>query len=163
MRAWAGSYTPQGRSQWAETSTVGANSRANILGPLWGITSAVHPVLYPVAARLLRVRWSRRWGLAVVKGDSMRPTLSPGDRLLVRYGAAPVVGQLVLARFADGTLAVKRVGHAAATASGADGWYLVSDDPDVGIDSRHRGPVAAEAVVAVVRARWWPRPGLVRR
>src|SRR3954451_20247928 len=87
MRAWAGSYTPQGRSQWAETSTVGANSRANILGPLWGIRSVVHPGMYPVAARLLRVKGSRRWGLAVVTGDSMRPGLRPGDRLLVRYGA----------------------------------------------------------------------------
>src|SRR5215217_4672823 len=28
--AWAGSYTPQGRSQWACTSRVGAKNRANI-------------------------------------------------------------------------------------------------------------------------------------
>src|SRR4051812_28840896 len=84
MRAWAGSYTPQGRSQWAETSTVGANSRANILGPLWEFMGAS-----TTAATLLRVRWSRRWGLAVVTGDSMRPTLLPGDRLLVQYGARP--------------------------------------------------------------------------
>ena len=119
--------------------------------------------MYPVAARLLRVKGSRRWGLAVVKGDSMRPTLEPGDRLLVRYGASPEPGQLVLARFPDGTLAVKRVGYAATTGSGASGWFLTSDDPDVGVDSRHRGAVAHEHVLAVVRARLWPRPAVVRR
>jgi phage repressor protein C with HTH and peptisase S24 domain len=119
--------------------------------------------LYPDAARLLRVKVSRRWGLAVVKGDSMRPTLVPGDRLLVRYAATAEPGRLVLARFPDGTLAVKRVGHAATLPSGRPGWYLVSDDPAVGIDSRHRGPVPAEDVLAVVRARLWRRPGVVRR
>src|SRR6478735_9125974 len=30
MRAWAGSYTPQGRSQWALTLTLGANRRESI-------------------------------------------------------------------------------------------------------------------------------------
>jgi len=88
----------------------------------------------------------------------MRPTLAPGDRLLVQYGATPAPGRLVLARFADGTLAVKRVDHAALTRSGQDGWFLVSDDPDAGVDSRHRGPVAASEVLAVVRLRLLPRP-----
>src|SRR6478735_4269991 len=31
MRAWAGSYTPQGRSQWALTFTLGANRRESML------------------------------------------------------------------------------------------------------------------------------------
>jgi phage repressor protein C with HTH and peptisase S24 domain len=106
---------------------------------------------------------SRRWGLAVVIGDSMRPTLAPGDRLLVRYGAAPTPGALVVARFPDGTLAVKRADHRASTVTGADGWYLVSDDPGAGIDSRHRGPVREQDVLAVVRLRVWPRPGPVPR
>ncbi|GGR04700.1 hypothetical protein GCM10010497_02490 [Streptomyces cinereoruber] len=30
MRAWAGSYTPHGRSQWALTFTLGANRRESI-------------------------------------------------------------------------------------------------------------------------------------
>jgi phage repressor protein C with HTH and peptisase S24 domain len=88
----------------------------------------------------------------------MTPTLEPGDRLLVRYGAAVTAGSLVLARLADGTLAVKRVAYAAPTAAGVPGWYLLSDNPDEGVDSRHRGPVAAEAVLGVVRGRVWPRP-----
>jgi len=97
----------------------------------------------------------------VVKGDSMRPALEPGDRLLVRYGATPAPGLVVLARFADGTLTVKRVAHPAATVSGQPGWYLLSDNAASGVDSRHRGPVAADDVVAVVRLRVLPRPGRV--
>lgn len=112
-------------------------------------------------ARLLRVLTRRMWGLARVTGQSMAPTLRPGDRLLVRYGAAPSVGDVVLARFADGTLAVKRIAHAAETGSGSPGWFLLSDNPDEGVDSRHRGALPSEAVVGVVRARLWKRPSLL--
>jgi phage repressor protein C with HTH and peptisase S24 domain len=89
----------------------------------------------------------------------MLPTLQPGDRLVVRYGAEPVVGDLVVARFADGTLTVKRVSYAAETGRGELGWYLLSDNTEEGVDSRHRGAVAPEAVLAVVRGRVWKRPG----
>lgn len=88
----------------------------------------------------------------------MTPTLRPGDRLLVRYGAPVREGSLVLARLADGTLAVKRAAHRATTGAGVPGWYLLSDNPEEGVDSRHRGPVAEEHVLAVVRARLVPRP-----
>jgi phage repressor protein C with HTH and peptisase S24 domain len=99
-----------------------------------------------------------RWGIAVVRGASMTPTLRAGDRLLVRYGAAVRPGALVLARLADGTLAVKRATEPRETTRGP-GWWLLSDNPDEGVDSRHRGPVAASDVLAVVRCRLWPRPG----
>lgn len=98
------------------------------------------------------------WGLARVAGDSMTPTLRPGDRLLVRYGAAPSIGDVVVARFADGTLAVKRIAYAAETVSGSLGWFLLSDNPDEGVDSRHRGALPPEAVLGVIRARVWKRP-----
>jgi phage repressor protein C with HTH and peptisase S24 domain len=88
----------------------------------------------------------------------MLPTLREGDLLLVRYGAPPRPGDLVVARFADGTLTVKRAGEERRTRSGAAGWWLLSDNPDEGVDSRHRGVVAAHDVVAVVVARLWPRP-----
>jgi hypothetical protein len=103
-----------------------------------------------------------RIGLASVYGDSMRPTLRTGDRLLVRYGARVRPGALVVARAADGTLAVKRATGRRTTSSGRPGWWLLSDDPSVGIDSRHRGPVPDEDVVAVVLARVWPRPRPLR-
>ena len=90
-------------------------------------------------------------GLAVVRGDSMLPTLRPGDRLLVSYRRTPQVGDVVVARFADGTLAIKRVAERRTT-----GWWLLSDNPDQGVDSRHRG--AVDEVSAVALGRVWPRP-----
>ncbi|HEX3931837.1 MAG TPA: S24 family peptidase [Nocardioides sp.] len=101
--------------------------------------------------------------MARVHHESMRPTLEPGHRLLVRYGAPVTAGRLVLARFPDGTLAVKRAAEARVTRSGQAGWWLLSDNPDAGVDSRHRGVIPAGDVIAVVVARLWPRPGLARR
>lgn len=88
----------------------------------------------------------------------MVPTLAAGDRLLVRYGAAVRPGSLVVARFPDGSLVVKRADGRRTTRAGAPAWWLVSDDPAVGVDSRHRGPVAEGDVLAVVLARTWPWP-----
>jgi phage repressor protein C with HTH and peptisase S24 domain len=88
----------------------------------------------------------------------MLPTLRPGDRLLVRYAAPVTPGRLVLARLADGSLVVKRAAEARKTRTGAAGWWLLSDNPREGVDSRHRGVVAARDVLAVVVARLWPRP-----
>jgi hypothetical protein len=93
----------------------------------------------------------------------MLPTLREGDLLLVRYGARPRPGDLVVARFADGTLTVKRAAEERRTSSGGTGWWLVSDNPGEGVDSRHRGPVAEERVLAVVRLRLWPSPRVGRR
>lgn len=91
-------------------------------------------------------------------GDSMRPRLRPGDRLLVDYRRVPQEGDVVVARLADGTVAVKRAAQRRTTRSGGPGWWLLSDDPAVGVDSRHRGVVPAEDVLAVVRFRLgWPR------
>jgi len=92
----------------------------------------------------------------------MEPTLGHGDRLLVSYAATPAVDDLVVARFADGTVAVKRALEQRTMRSGAPGWWLVSDNLDEGVDSRHRGPVAGDAVLGVVRLRLWPSPRLVR-
>ncbi len=96
--------------------------------------------------------------MARVRGDSMRPLLRPGDRLLVRYGAAVRPNALVLARFPDGSLVVKRAVEPRPTRTGEPGWWLLSDNPGDGVDSRHRGPIAATDVVAVVRVRLWPSP-----
>lgn len=97
-------------------------------------------------------------GLAHVTGDSMLPTLRAGDWLLVDHRGTVRPGRLVVARFVDGTQAVKRATERRTTRAGGAGWWLLSDNP-IGVDSRHRGPVAEEEVRAVVIARIWPRPG----
>ena len=91
----------------------------------------------------------------MVSGDSMRPGLRAGDRLLVDYRRPPREGDVVVARLADGTIAVKRAAERRPTRTGALGWWLLSDDPAVGVDSRHRGVVPEENVLAVVRFRVW--------
>jgi phage repressor protein C with HTH and peptisase S24 domain len=96
--------------------------------------------------------------LAVVSGASMLPDLRPGDRLVVSYRRRVEPGDLVVARFADGTLAVKRATERRTTSAGGAGWWLLSDNPAEGVDSRHRGPVPDDRVVAVVVGRAWPRP-----
>jgi hypothetical protein len=93
----------------------------------------------------------------------MTPALRPGDRLLVGYRRRPRVGDVVLARFPDGTLAVKRAHGPRTTAGGQPGWWLLSDNPADGVDSRHRGALADEAVLGVVLLRLWPRPGRLPR
>ncbi len=95
-------------------------------------------------------------GLAVVRGDSMQPTLRPGDRLLVTYGGTVRPGRVVVARFADGTLVVKR-----AVERRTGGWWLLGD-ASYGVDSRHRGVVPDADVLAVAVSRIWPRPRLLR-
>jgi len=102
----------------------------------------------------------RRWGWAIVRGRSMEPALREGDRLLVRWGAGPEPGQVVVARFADGTLAVKRAADRRTTRTGEAGWWLLSDNPDEGVDSRHRGVVPAAEVLAT--ARWLIRGCRIR-
>ncbi|QZY30165.1 S24/S26 family peptidase [Nocardioides coralli] len=97
------------------------------------------------------------FGIAVVRGTSMLPGLRDGDRLLVRYGAAVRPGAVVVGRFADGTLAVKRAAEQRPARDGSRGWWLLGDNPD-GLDSRHRGPVPETDVLGVAVARVWPRP-----
>ena len=100
------------------------------------------------------------WGVAVVRGRSMQPTLRDGDRLLVHHGATPQVGDLVVVRLPDGVVAVKR-----ATMRQPDGWWVERDNPEEGVDSWLVGAVPEDDVVAVVRTRLWPlrRLGLHRR
>lgn len=90
----------------------------------------------------------------------MEPTLRAGDRLLVSYRRTPAAGSLVVARFPDGVVVVKRAVEERPTPSGGPGWWLLSDNPDApgAMDSRARGVIADGEVLAVVRARVWPRP-----
>jgi signal peptidase I len=93
----------------------------------------------------------RTWGVAVVRGRSMQPTLYDGDRLLVRHGRVPTVGDLVVVRLPQGVVAVKR-----ATFRRDDGWWVERDNPREGVDSWSVGAIPNADVLAVVKARVWP-------
>jgi nickel-type superoxide dismutase maturation protease len=91
----------------------------------------------------------------VVSGESMTPGLLPGDCLLVRVGAAPHCGDVVVARHPSvpGLLLVKR-----AVRREGDGWWLLSDNPDAGLDdSRAFGAVAEPAIIGRVLVRYYRR------
>ena len=90
-------------------------------------------------------------GLAVVRGESMQPTLRPGDRLLLRYGGRPRRGALIVVRLPARPAAVKRVNSRV-----AGGWDVRSDNPAVGTDSRVLGAIPDDDVVATVVCRVWP-------
>lgn len=101
-----------------------------------------------------------RWGTARVSGESMRPTLSPGDLLLIRYRAQPRVGRLAVVRLPGRGLGVKRV-----TRREPEGWWVERDNPAAGVDSWLVGAIPDGDVVAVVVCRLWPvrlRPALRR-
>jgi signal peptidase I len=100
-----------------------------------------------------------RWGFATVRGDSMRPTLEPGDRLLLSYRRAPKVGDVVVARLPGGVMATKRAAERRTTELGEAGWWLLSDNPRLGSDSRQYGAIAETDVIAVVLRRIWPLRG----
>lgn len=92
----------------------------------------------------------------VVDGDSMLPSLRPGDCLLVRVGATVRLGDLVIARRpghrGSELLLVKRVARRV-----DDGWWLLSDNADVGLDdSRAFGAVPDAEVLGRVWFRYYP-------
>jgi hypothetical protein len=93
----------------------------------------------------------------------MQPTLREGDRLVVRYAATPRPGRLAVVRLPPGPngprpVAVKRLSHAE-----AGEWWIERDNPAYGVDSRQIGTLPADDVLAIVLARVWPRPSLLRR
>ena len=90
-------------------------------------------------------------GRVLVRGRSMEPTLLDGDHLLVRWGGRPRPGRLVVVRWPDRPLSVKRAGHC-----DDDGWWVERDNPAEGTDSWSAGPLTADQVLGVVLLRLWP-------
>ena len=88
----------------------------------------------------------------LVAGPSMLPTLAADDCLLVWRGGRVRPGQLVVACFPDGPdlLVVKR-----AVRPSAGRWWVESDNPDLGDDSRRYG---SADVLGRVLLRYWPLP-----
>lgn len=105
-------------------------------------------------------RLIRSWGARVaVVGDSMRPTLEPGDWLLVEpgayAGAAPTVGDLVLVPDPrePSRLLVKRV---AEVHDDGRELFVTGDGHDRSTDSRAFGSVSTSTVEGRPWFRYWP-------
>ncbi len=96
-----------------------------------------------------------RFGRVDVVGESMLPTLRPGDRLVVEWGAKVAPGAIVVVRRPDqgGLLVVKRLRE-----KRTSGWIVIGDNPDQSTDSRSFGPIPTSQIEGVVIARYWPRP-----
>jgi type IV secretory pathway protease TraF len=62
----------------------------------------------------------------------------------------------VVARLPGRVGAVKRAAERRTTELGEPGWWLVSDNPQQGSDSRQYGVIAEADVLAVVVRRIWP-------
>ncbi len=93
-----------------------------------------------------------RVGVGVVRGHSMLPTLREGDRVLLLHGARPRPGRLAVVHLRDrGVVAIKRV-----VRREAGGWWVESDNREVGVDSWVVGAIPDDDVVALVLGRWWP-------
>jgi len=116
------------------------------------------PLLWGLAgAAALALAAARRPATVEVTGDSMLPGLRPGDWLVVRPGARPAPGDVVVAEHPEhrGLLIVKRVAHRS-----ADGWWLESDNQRARgrRDSWDFGPVPDALLRGRVVARYWPPP-----
>jgi nickel-type superoxide dismutase maturation protease len=86
----------------------------------------------------------------VVEGDSMRPTLEPGDRVVCVRARRVHTGDLVAVHDPrDGRLLVKRVAT-------VDPLTVVGDNAEASTDSRAFGPVARRDVVGRVVYRYLP-------
>ena len=106
--------------------------------------------LLAAAVPVLALRRIRR---VEVAGDSMRPTLEPGDRLLVVRCARARAGALVIVPDPrDGSrTVVKRVASVS-----EDGVVVVGDNPSRSTDSRTFGTVPAASVLGRVVYRYSP-------
>jgi type IV secretory pathway protease TraF len=106
-----------------------------------------------------------------VHGDSMAPSLTPGELIVVREGAfdrrEPRRGELVASRPAalSGRATVKRIRGLPSERVSIDGqawclgpeeFFLMSDCVRQGADSRAFGPVARRELIGPVWARLWP-------
>jgi nickel-type superoxide dismutase maturation protease len=96
-----------------------------------------------------------------VHGDSMRPALEPGDRLLVVGLLRPRPGDIVAVVDPrdESRVMVKRV-----SAVDAAGLTVLGDDPTASTDSRTFGPVPGHLVLGRAVYRYWPeeRRGRIR-
>jgi len=114
------------------------------------------------AAVWLIARW-RPFGVEV-RGDSMAPTLLPGDWALAIAAGTPARGHVVVVEHPErpGLEMVKRVTGVPGDLTpdgrilGPDELWVEGDNPSRSTDSRQHGPVRCDHVKARVRLIYWP-------
>lgn len=122
-------------------------------------------------ATLGLLAWRRPFRV-VVDGESMRPTLAPGDQLLCVRSGRIHRGDLVVVRPpSHGFEMVKRVASLPGEILtlggeerrlGPDEYLVVGDNPAGSTDGRSFGPVRRAQIAGVVRLRYLPQPTLLR-
>jgi type IV secretory pathway protease TraF len=118
-------------------------------------------------AALGLLAWRRPFRV-LVDGDSMRPTLAPGDQLLCMRSGRIDRGHLVVVRPpSHGFEMVKRVAslpgeiltvEGEERRLGPDEYLVVGDNPEASTDGRSFGPVRRAQIAGVVRLRYLPSP-----
>ena len=107
-------------------------------------------VFIALTTRFVAIPWT-------VDGNSMTPTLNPGDRVLVDLwtyrNRAPAIGDLVLL---DGPGSVRMVKRVSAGRPSNGFFHVLGDNPENSTDSRQYGPLPREAVRGRVFFRYWP-------
>ena len=99
----------------------------------------------------------------------MSPTLEAGDYLVAtRPGRIRRGDIVVLVHPRRPFEVVKRVSALPGEAAGGrtlgpDEYLVVGDNPDRSTDGRAFGPIPGASIRGVVRWRYWPRPGRLRR
>ncbi|MFQ5471820.1 MAG: S26 family signal peptidase [Dehalococcoidia bacterium] len=139
---------------------------------IWNLRAVVKRlVLLPGIYQVVAFAWAKRF---VVWGESMVPTILPGERVLVdtlayRFGRGPAAGDVVLARHPErpNLAMLKRVGGVPGDTVedqrlGEDEYWLVGDASEFSTDSRQLGPVGSGDIVGRAWVVYWP-PGSVRR
>ncbi len=83
-----------------------------------------------------------------VEGDSMTPSLMPGDQVLIDGNAEIAAGDIVVARhpFKKNLEMIKRVSEIDAD----EKYFLISDNPAGSSDSRSFGPVPRGGIIGKV-------------
>jgi signal peptidase I len=128
----------------------------------WVIVGAMVAIVVGMLARARPFR-------AEVAGESMEPTLRPGDWLIATRPSRLRRGHVVVVRHPVRNLElVKRVAalpgdRVDGREMGADEYLVVGDNLGESTDGLAFGPVTRDAVLGVVRFRYWPHPGPIAR
>lgn len=129
-------------------------------------------LLYGTGIAALGFMAWRRPFRVLVEGDSMRPTLAPGDHLLcVRTGRIHRGDLVVVRPPSHGFEMVKRVtllpGEPLTAGGeerrlGPDEYLVMGDNPQASTDGRSFGPVRRAQIAGLVRLRYLPSPRVLR-